>query len=330
MLRGKKEIEAIVGLAYNKMAEDCKAYGEVNNTAFTGTVEEVMNKVSGVLSSVSSLVKGADACLGDAKLPKFLFSFTGYEGNGTIVEIDLTVKTKLKAVNPYKTIVRIAIDEKLIENIAETFMSAIVNIFYMELAEDNISVLNEKVEALTVYEELPFEFKFVLCNKGLVSEITDTKVLFNIPLDQALDIQRLPIFSNGTEYSDICAEEYAGTLIAGLKAVQTTVQLMKAPIKLIQTVCDSKTKKRADILIRQTYHKQAKFLANTKAGVGYVEESVEIDGQEVNLFSLVKKSGGEYTVVLAPFDIELLVNVDYDALTGLGTTEPVGVEEVTA
>ena len=317
MLRGKKEIEEIVSVAYNKMVEDCTKFAELNKTIQAGTTEEVMTKVSELISSIGVLVRGASACLEDATLPEFLHSYTGYEGNGTLAEIDLTVKTKLKAVNSYKLVQRIAVDENLVVNCINTFLSAITTIFYMELAQDNLDALNEKVTGLVASEGLPFEFGFVLSDTGLVSEITDTKVVFNVSLERALEIQSLPVFSNGTEYSNICAESESEALVEGLKSVQTTTQLLKAPIKLIQTVCNSKSKKRADILIRQTYHKQAKFLANAKAGIGYVEEEVEVNGEKVSIFALVKKSGGEFTVELSPFDINLLVNVDYDVLASL-------------
>ena len=90
--------------------------------------------------------------------------------------------------------------------------------------------------------------------------------------------------------------------------VSTTVELIRANIDaFISLVPSLKTRKRADKILRMTYHKKAEFLSGKKVAIGYVE----VD----DAFALVEKNGEDYRVVLSPFSVKTMERVDMDVLT---------------
>ena len=67
-----------------------------------------------------------------------------------------------------------------------------------------------------------------------------------------------------------------------------------------------------------SYHRQAKFLNAVNAGVGYFNETVNVGGEDTEVFALVEKSeDGTLATILSPFNVKTLMNVDYDVVGAL-------------
>ena len=119
------------------------------------------------------------------------------------------------------------------------------------------------------------------------------------------------MFQSGDDYFDLVREQQTEKLVEILSVTQTTTQLIKANVDIINTLIGYTTKKRADRLIRSTYHKKAEYFNKVKSGFGYYEKE---DG-DTSIFSILEKhEDGSITVALNPFDIKTLLTVDVDVV----------------
>ena len=189
--------------------------------------------------------------------------------------------------------------------------------FHINEAMENIEALNAKVAGIIAENEIPYSFSFVVDanSSATVLSVNDNEVVFNASITRAQDIASLAIFRDGSEYNNLIRQEATDNLVAALKSIQTPVQLIKGNVALIKEVTGVSTKKRASKLIRDSYHRQAKFLGKVKTGVGYFDETVKINGEDVEVFALVSKAeDGTIALVLSPFDVKTLYKVDYDVV----------------
>lgn len=235
-------------------------------------------------------------------------------------EVTISIRSKLKAVTKYRKDIVVAVDSNLVANAGQGIIDALFEMFYIEVANENLEALNAKVAQICSDNNIPYTFSFALepDNSAVVLSITDTEVVFNASNSAALDIPKLPIFLGGDEYYDLISKEAEQKLVDVLKVTQTTVQLIKAKTDVITKVTDIATKKRASKLIRQAYHRQAKNLDAVKQGIGYFDAEVDIAGVPTEVFALVAKAeDGTKTVVLKPFDVKTNLTVDYDVLAAL-------------
>lgn len=99
---------------------------------------------------------------------------------------------------------------------------------------------------------------------------------------------------------------------------RTTPQILKTKIALVEAMTGVTTVRRADKLIRMTYHRKADYVKGMKKdGIGYVEKTIKVDGEDIDIFALVQKTGDELSVALSPFNIKTSFSVDCDVLADL-------------
>ena len=267
-------------------------------------------KVGVAFEDCKSIFKGVS--LDDYTTPKFIASYKSFEKDGKLDRIEVTVKTGLKATTKFSHKVVVAADDVL-DGIYGTFNSAVMHIIKINLAEENLAMLNARLDS--VLEDCDTKFRFVL-DDNYISDIDDKCVVFGADLESALNISSLYLVHNTDEDDEFftsLAEKEANTIHDAVKG-STTPQIIKSGLDIIKTVTGVSSRYRADRLLRQTYHNRAKFFNDKpKSAVGYVRKVVEIDGKEYDIFALLKKSeDGTVSVKLSPFNIKTNFNVDYD------------------
>lgn len=299
--------------------ENFKKFTSVNGGAFdklaTDSYDNSHEAVGTLIENAHAIVAGVSDSEGIA-FPHFLTSYKTY-GEGTMTSVVVTIKSKLKDPIKYKKVVDLDVQsESFVSDFVTAFTKSAFEMFYRHEVEDNLSEINELIEKLCAENSIPYTFGFTVSDSSAyVTEITDDKVIFNASLESALDVSKLGLFCTGDSYYDFVREQQTDKLINDLKAVPTTVQLIKARIDLIETLVGFKTKKRADSLIRKSYHKQAKYFNKVRAGLGYVEKELA-DGTQI--FAILEKSeGGEISVALSPFDVKTMAVVDYDVVADI-------------
>lgn len=279
----------------------------------TKSVEDGIAVVKDIIASVETIVKAPR--IDGVGLPEFLSRLSYSEDS--LDKVTITIRSKLKAAVKYSKTDDIVVDENIIDTIGKFYIDSLYELYYITVAQENVDALNEKIETIITENEIPYSFKFVIepDNDVIVVSIDNKEVVFNASVSKAQSIADLAIFKSGDEYNDLVCAEATEKLVDSLKAVQTTTQLIKGGVGLIKDIIGVSTKKRANKLIRGSYHRQAKYLDKVKSGIGYYNETVKINGEEVEVFALVEKAeNGELSVVLNPFDVKTLFNVDFDVL----------------
>lgn len=312
----KKEIEAInTGI----MEEINISIQNLISVRAARVADLVGKKAGEVIDSASSIVNDIEAIVRAPRvdgvgLPDFVLKVM-YSGEET--GIQLTIKTRLKSAYKYRADLDVDFTESFVSDVANFVVKALFDMRWIESAVENVAVLNEKLDGIFAENPIPYKVHFGVDweSSSPIISITDEEIVFNTDLTEALDIANLSIFCSGDEYSDLVASKAVTSLVEGVSAAQTPVQLIKAKVPLIMDLTQLKTKKRASKLIRTAYHRQAKYLGRVNKGIGYFDEDVEIDGKTVEVFSLVSKAeDGTFSVILSPFDVKTLLNVEYDVV----------------
>lgn len=319
-MRTNKEIVAIADGIYAEATAALANLSEVKKAQVDSivgkTVEEGLDTIQTIIADVEAVLKAPR--IDGVGLPAYLSKLTYDEGSTD--KVTISVRTKLKSEYKYRKDTVVIVDADFILNAGKAYIDALYDMFYIEQAIENVSALNDKIAEIIAENEIPFGFKFVVdaSTDAVVLSINNDEVVFNANIARAHEIANLGIFKSGDEYNDLICKEATDKLVASLKAVQTPVQLIKGNVALIKEITGVSTKKRASKLIRGSYHRQAKYLNGVKAGVGYFEETVKINGEDVEVFALVAKAEDDtLSVVLNPFNIKDLFNVDFDVIAAV-------------
>lgn len=295
---------------YTSFLESVKAYKENNNFDFLSVgYEDAHEKVGKVVTDFATLIKGAN--YEGYAYPKFIVNHrTSATVDGEKLDaVSLTIRSGLKSKSKYSVNVTIPAD-KVIDMLETTFAEHMTQMFYTACADENVELLNNYIAGIS--EELDVKIQFALSDK-YVTDITDSSVTFGISTASALDILSLNILHSGEEYNDfsnVLAQEETEKFVASVRG-KTSVQLIKG-VALVEELI-GRSKKRADRILRLTYHKNAQFIDSAKSGIGYVNKTITVDGEEVEIFGLIEKdSEGKISTKLSPFNIKTSFNVDYD------------------
>lgn len=316
-MKTNKQIVNIADGIYAEAMASLKNLVDVKKAAVasihTKSLEEGVATISQLVADVEAVVVAPR--VEDVALPAHLYKVS-YVGN-SIDTITLSVRTKLKSAYKYRKDTDVAVDDNFIMNVGKALIDSLYDMFYIEQASENVEALNEKLATICAENEIPYTVEFAVDadTDAMILDINNEKVVFNANIAKAHDISNLGIFREGNEYNNIICAEATEALVASLKANQTPVQVIKGNVALIKEVTGVSTKKRASKLIRGTYHRQAKYLGAVKSGIGYFDETVELNGESVDVFALVAKAeDGTLSVVLNPFDVKTLYSVDFDVV----------------
>ena len=253
-------------------------------------------------------------------LPNHIYHVTYYGDSVNDIKVNITIRTKLKEAYKYVKKASLNVQASFFEDVNKTFSDALFEMFYIENARNNLIEVNQIIADICKENDIPYKFSFTVNGSGssIVESISDEEVVFIASLTNALGVSSLGICAGGNEYNDYVRSESIDKLVSALSTVPTTTQLVKAKVPLIKSIVGATTKKRAAKIIRGAYHKNARYINKQKAGVAYYNETVDINGEEVNVFSIVEKTDdGSIKVVLTPFNTETLANVDFDVVSAI-------------
>lgn len=270
-------------------------------------------KIGQVFAGLQSIVVGTT--FEDYGFPKFIASFKTFEKDGKLDYADIVIKSSLKAETKYSYSTSLSA-EGFLKAATDAFEFAVMQLQRISMAESNLKELNARLEDI-LSEESCVKISFVL-GDNFVEDISDEYIVFGATVEAALDLASVKLMHFGEEYNDFSqclAEDEKTKLVEALKD-RTSPQILKAGISLIETMTGVHSKKRADKLLRLTYHKQAKYFDSlVKGGVGYVSKAIKVDGEDVEIFALLAKDADKnVSVKLSPFNIKTTFNVDYDIL----------------
>lgn len=312
---GYNEIKRITGELYASASKAVEGVVRQKAGLVEGlknkTVTEAVDIVGDVFNATEVAIRGVSSDL-EGTVPEFLSSYSILGEDGSIGAVRLNIKTKLKAKYQFKSLENIVVDSNFLSNFTKTFVNAVLQISYVELAGENVDALNEYLDGVYEKENIEIKAHFSLNGSSDITSITDDEVVFNISTGQAHKINTLSIFDSGDAYADRCAALAYDEFVSQMKAIQIAPQLVKAKIGLITTLLGTTTKKRVDSILRSGLRKADNFEAGTKGfGKGYLSKKMVIDGAETTVFAIVENVKGEgIKTVLKPFDVKTMLYVD--------------------
>lgn len=320
-MRSSVEVKRIADGIYEEIVKNIKEFAEVRATDVASiaekSVEDGLEVVMKIVTGVETMFKAAN--IDGVGLPAFLSKVTT-TSTDHVTSIHLRVSSKLRAEIKNRMDADIDVDKDFVYNVADVYEKVLYDLFYAEVANENVKELNARIADLIIKNEIPYSFEFAvrLDTDAPVLSVTDNNIVFNASIKNALDISSNAMFMSGDAYFDMIRDEAEANLVEALKGIATPVQLIKSNVKLIRELTNLATKKRASKIIRMSYHRQAKYLNAVNAGVGYFNETVDINGEETEVFALVEKSeDGSLATILSPFNIKTLMKVDYDVIGAL-------------
>jgi len=277
----------------------------------TCNIESGLEKVGTVISCIDSEVRSLSA--GGTTFPGFLTRFSTRCAD-SVESIELKISSKLKAERKFKGEAVINVDSDFVKNVVNFYTGVLFDAYYIEEAAENIEALN--VTLKEVYEANDTIKKQVYFTVGAgdvrVVEITDKKVVLNADTSMALNVSKMGIMAEGDEYAEFIHDEAVNNFVATMQTVETTPEILKKRINVVDELLNLRTKKHANKIIREGYHKQAVYLKNSSSGVGYFNGKVD----DKNVFALLEMNDeGEYKVVLSPFNSDTLEPVDVDIVS---------------
>lgn len=275
--------------------------------------DEAHEAVVDLVNGAKAIIAGVSSADGTV-FPKYLTGIKTYDTDGKLDVVVLTIKSRLKDVAKYKVDYTIKLDADFAKNFVNAYIESIFALYYRNEATANLADVNAFIEKVCAENSIPYVFSFEIADdaKSYITYIDDTKVVFNADVDAALKISKDGLFTGGDSYSDLVRDQLVDKLVETLSATPTTVQLLKAKVDLISTLVGYSTRKRADRLIRGSYHKKAEYFGRVKSGFGYFEKEINKD---TSIFAILEKhEDGEITVALSPFDIKTLLNYDLDVV----------------
>lgn len=312
-MRTRQETTEIANGLYGLVMDGIEVYArekkELVKAIMTEDLDSAYEKVSVLNRGLQAIMRGA--FFNNVTFPGFLTRI-GTRSEGTLKSIDLSVSSKLKAERKFKLQRDIDVDENLVKNMAQVYVDVLFNAFYTEEASKNIEELNTRLEEIYEQYEIAKRVLFVVgVDAGRVAYIDNDVVLLNADVDKALGISELGIMATGSEYAQLINEEAVKAFVDVMQTIAITPEILKKRINVVDQLVEIRTKKHANKIIRETYHKQAKYLKSAGDGVGYVSDNFD----DINVFALVKMTdAGDYEYVLNPFDTEKLVAVDVDVI----------------
>ena len=299
-------------LAFDKFIDNRSAYFLER---LEGDFDTVFATVKNIRSGIEAVAKGTS--FDDVRMSGFFSTMLPYTDGDKLSYIELSIKSRLKATVPYKVTRRIDINEDILTVMRDMYRGEFIQLLYIEYAVANLNEVNSLLVELCQQAGTPYTFEFTL-NENYIKEITDTKVVYGANIEKALSAATLTLFNTNSSFEEYLAEQGRDNLVKQLGTLQTTPQLIRANLDIVQELTGMKTHKRSDRLIRLSYHKKAQYLGNTKRSIGYFSDNVEIDGETVSVFALVgKDDNGEIVTVLSPFDVRTNFNVDFDVVSAV-------------
>ena len=283
-------------------------------TVVKGKYDEAHEAASEICNSIenafrSTLVEGVG-------VRDFFMSIKTFEKDGKLSHIEFNIRSKIGSPIKYKERFEIPASENFLNEVGGVFATSLIQMYYISAARDNIDEVNAYLKDLCEKSEIPYTVAFEVSTDGdYVVDIADDHITFGATLTGAFEAGSLAEFWGGDGYLDLVQAEEEAKLVETLKSCQTPVQLIKSKVNMVSKLTEANLRKRADRILRLTYHKQAIYFNQVKAGIGYYTDTVKVNGEEVRIFSLLSKDKeGNIEVVLTPFDIKTLLNVDYNVV----------------
>lgn len=328
-MKRKKEVVALVGAYHASMVASREKFiesrgKELGKKINVGTPQEVHETFAGIVETIKASIGGAASGLG-LMTPGYRVNTTTFGTSvtdDTIKDVKVTFRNKLNSAIPYTRVFDFsAQSEDIIEKIYDAFIVTLNELAYVEQVVEILDEINATLATIKEENAIAVDLQFGYVDSDeIIIYVTDNAIKFAVSIEGALSATDMGMFQTGDAFSDLCREREIAAYVETMKTIQFAPCVIKANLSIINKVLDSKITRRADKIIRRTYHKKAEFLPKQKLGIGYYSETIGEGDDAKTVFALVEKTEAGYDVILSPFDVrtlEKVAKVDVLKKTGL-------------
>lgn len=307
-----------LSMANAKSAEITASANEVTK-GYADAKKETAKKIFTLPKAEASTLAGdlvnSVSCLYRPMMGEFLHTTSIY-GTDKVDNVEVSVRSKLKSDKKFKYVFNSANADSLVPELLKFFTACTIDISLIDMACENIKELNAFIEAACEEAETPVYVKFVYgADNGV--DVTDEAITFELSSKPAVsigDVIMFKVIENASDYSQFEKDCQRSRFISFLKSVQTPIEFLKCNDSFFVSIVPFRARKRVDCILREKYHKNYKTAGRYKSATYYLNEVVNVDGEDVKVFALVKVDGDAVTTVLSPFNVRSLIKVDYDVV----------------
>lgn len=223
--------------------------------------------------------------------------------------ISMTIKNRIKSDKQFAFKCRVATVE-VKEKISDFFIRTYEALLVSDMVEKNLAKVNEVLERATKEAGVGYTVSLVssLGVEGKkLTYISDDSVVFVADNERALDIDEFTILKEASdEYPQELINSCFEALVKEIAECQTTEQLVANQGALIRCLVNVSKNTLAITLIKKVCSKNVKNITGNKDTFAYYKED--------DVYALLARRGGEFEVVLSPFNVKTLRKVDVDVL----------------
>ena len=286
---------------FEKIAERCNIDVMMENNDPDGVVRSV-ETIQEVM--IGSIPEG----IAVPKVTRYVSSL-GADESISVINIRLTnrVNSDKKWAYPF-TAIKGNATKKVFDFMLAVYTALIVDI----LVSENLVKVNDVIMQLTAEAGVEYGIRVVSAlgaDGNKIKFISDDEIVFVADEERAFELDDIVVLLDGatdTVSEDMIQANYM-QLVEELRTAQTTTQLvgMQGGL-LIAYVCDISKRIKPITLIKKVSSKNVFKLTSSKDTVAYYNKD--------KVFALIAQRGGMKEVILSPFDVDTLANVDVDVL----------------
>ena len=185
-------------------------------------IETIMTSkdIDVVKQNINYLVKDVDTIytaqvVNGISLPQRIVKVQ-YDGG---MEFVLILRSKLKAETKYMQKKEIRFTKNMLYDISDFFAEFLTDLFLIEVANENVGILNEKIKEICKDFKIPYTFGFdIIPEAGVpyVTKITDNEVRYSVDILNAKYLSELPLLQSGDRIKDLGQKDAQDDLVTTL------------------------------------------------------------------------------------------------------------------
>lgn len=288
------------------MFEEVRGNYNIAEAMASNSIDDVRAIIKKVQSLMVANIPGRNA-------PKASL-YISSSGVDEINVINITVANKISSSKSFSyqtSITKGKTIEKIVDFMKDVYTALLVD----DLICENLERVNEVLAEAVKDAGLSYGIKVVSPlgndNKKIAS-MTDDEIVFVADPERVFTLDTIIVLLDEADEvitEDVITSHY-NSLVDDISQAQTPEQLVGIHGgALVAYICDISKRLKPLTLIKKICSKNIEKLRGSKDAVAYYFED--------DIFALVERRDGNFTVVLSPFDVKTLRRVDVDVLKGI-------------
>lgn len=259
----------------------------------------------------SSVIAAIPAGIG---VPKASLYINGTGDGQKVTVLSLSLTSGWKDAKKFKYSIKLPVDDGIMPTISDFMKESYEDLLGDIIAAENLTRVNELLNKLTAEAGVNYTIQVVTPtgnNCGAVQVISDTEAVFVVDMNRIFEIDDIMALA---EPNELITEEMIADaqkkLADEIGLCQTTPQLVgKHGGSFLKHLCKIGTQVKAITLIGKTVSKNAEKLTGKNDTRAYFRKD--------KVYAILDRVDGNLEVSLSPFNVDTLMNEDFDVLSAI-------------